>query len=332
MKYNPKVAVLILAMFIAAQLIALYVVNFYSPIKVVNDAQINVSSPNSLPFGLEPPPANQQVNIWQTLLYIIPAFVIAISLFFILSKLKAEVILKGWFFIVIAIAISISIISFLPQWEYAWIVALAVAVVATFFKIYRRNFLVHNLTELLVYPGIAAIFVAMLSSPENPNRGVYSMMIILVIVSLYDMWAVWHSKVMQKMAKYQINKLKMFAGFFIPYVSREMRDRMKKIKKSSGKSGSKLRIKAIVAGLGGGDIVFPAITAGVVLRRFGFIDVLGLSLPIASLIIVLGAALGLSYLLFVPQKNRFYPAMPFISAGLFAALGVCYLLSGHHLI
>lgn len=327
-KHNIKIAILILSMFILAQLIALYVVNFYSPVRVVNSVQVNVSNSTQLPFGLQPPPVNQQVNVWQTLLYIIPAFAIAISLFFVLSRLKAEIVLKGWFFIVVAIALSVSLISFLPQWSYIWAVALGISLVLTFFKIYQRNIIVHNFTEVLIYPGIAAIFVAMLSSPENPNRGIYSMIALLILISVYDMWAVWHSGVMQEMAKYQINKLKIFSGFLIPYISKRSMSRIRKVKSSGSKI--KPKVKTSVAGLGGGDIVFPAITAGVVLERFGFTKIPGLSLsvPIASLIVVVGAALGLSYLLFIPKKDRFYPAMPFISAGLFVAIGVCYLIFG----
>ena len=69
-----------------------------------------------------------------------------------------------------------------------------------------KNLYIHNLTELLIYPGLAGVFVPLLS--------IWTMIFLLVLISVYDMWAVWHSGIMQKMAKYQINKLKIFSGFF----------------------------------------------------------------------------------------------------------------------
>jgi presenilin-like A22 family membrane protease len=311
-------------MFLLTQFIGIYVVNYYSPTKTVNSVQQNVTSPNELPFGLEPPPMNQQVNVWMILLYMLPAFVIAIGLFFLLTKLKAEIILKGWFFLVVIIALAITLMSFLPEWSYMWIIAVAVAATLAFFKIYKRNFIVHNLTELLIYPGIAAVFVSLLSSPENPNRGVFAAIALLILISFYDMWAVWRSKIMQKMAKYQIDTLKIFSGFFIPYASKSVREKMKKMKKDKKNKGKKVKVN--IAILGGGDVVFPIITSGVVLRRFGFTEVLGIQLPLASLLIIAGAALGLGLLFAFSEKKKFYPAMPFISAGIFVAMGLCYLI------
>lgn len=314
-------------MFIVTQLIGLYVINYYSPVKIVNNVQVNVSTPNQLPLGLQPPVQIQQENgnFWTTYFpSLIFAFIIAISLFFVLTKFKAEFVLKAWFFIVVIIALSISILSFFPSSTLLFVViALVIAIPLAFIKIYKQNFFIHNLTELFIYPGIAAVFVSLLTSPENLNRGVFAIIALLILISIYDMWAVWHSGVMQKMAKYQINQLKIFSGFFIPYVSKRMRLKLQRMKKFEK---GKKKIKVNIALLGGGDVIFPTITAGVVLMRFGFTNVLGLEIPLASLLIILGAALGLGFLFLFSKKKRFYPAMPFISIGIFIALGLCYLL------
>jgi len=63
--------------------------------------------------------------------------------------------------------------------------------------------------------------------------------------------------------------------------------------------------------LGGGDVVFPIITAGVMLVNFGFWP---------ALFVILGATLGLSYLLFFASPKKFYPAMPFITLGIFLGM------------
>jgi presenilin-like A22 family membrane protease len=128
------------------------------------------------------------------------------------------------------------------------------------------------------------------------------------------MWAVWKSGIMQKMAKYQMNELKIFSGFFIPYISKKVRMGLKGLSKSELK---KKKIKANVAILGGGDVVFPVITAGVMLKDFGLWP---------AIFVIIGAALGLSYLLFFAEKKKFYPAMPFITAGIFLGILVSRLL------
>ncbi|MFZ1970999.1 MAG: presenilin family intramembrane aspartyl protease [Candidatus Nanoarchaeia archaeon] len=322
MKHNWKITILLLSMFIVTQLIGLYVINYYSPVQVVNHIEQNTTAP-PLPFGLEPPAVPQQANFWETYFpSIIFAFIIAISLFFILTKFRAEFVLRAWFFIVIVIALSVTLISFFPNSLVFIIGSLIVSIVLSYFKIYRQNFLIHNITELFIYPGIAAIFVALLSSPTSPDQGIYAAIILLVLISLYDMWAVWHSGVMQKMAKYQINNLKIFGGFFVPYISKRLRLKLKKLNKS-GKKNKKLKVN--IALLGGGDIFYPIVVAGVVLRKFGFMTIMGLQVPLASILIILGATLGLGYLFLFSEKKKFYPAMPFISAGILVALGICYL-------
>ena len=305
MKHNLKITLLLLLMFLTTQIIGLYVVNHYSTIKIINGKAVQVSAPN-LPYGMQSPEIKQNRDFNQIFLSILLAFVVSIVLLFLLIKLKTKVVFKFWFFTVVVIALGISFGAFFPQIKYVSLISLAFAIPLAFFKIYKPNFLIHNLTELFIYPGIAAVFVPLLD--------VFTLSILLILISLYDMWAVWHSGVMQKMAKYQINKLKIFAGFFIPYVSKKVRLKMKKMKKSELK---KKKIKANIAILGGGDVVFPVIAAGVLLKTFGIFS---------ALLVILGACLGITYLFVFAKKKKFYPAMPFISAGIFIAIGISYLL------
>ena len=73
-----------------------------------------------------------------------------------------------------------------------------------------------------------------------------------------------------------------------------------------------------VAILGGGDVVFPIITAGVMLMAQGIVS---------AILVIAGATLGLSYLFFFAEKKKFYPAMPFITLGILVGLGVSYLIA-----
>ena len=294
MKHNVKITAVLLLMFLATQFIGLYVIDYYSD--------------KDLPLGLDTPKLEEDREYNQMFLSIVIAFVIAIGLLLLLTHFKVAFLLKLWFLIVVVIALMISFISFIPTFQYYTIIALLLALPLALVKIYGQNFIIHNATELFIYPGIAAVFVPLLN--------IWTVIGLLVIISLYDMWAVWKTGLMQKMAKYQINKLKVFSGFFVPYMSKNVRKKIKKMKKSELK---KKKIKVNVAILGGGDVIFPIITAGVMMKTFP-------ETIIPALLVIFGAALGLSYLFMFAKKKKFYPAMPFISAGIFLAIGVSYLI------
>lgn len=315
MKHTLKITAIILAMFLLTQVIGMFVVNHYSSVRTVDGVSTNVTAPE-LPFGLETPEPQDAGEFNQIIIAIVIAFVIAIALLFLLMKFKAEILLKIWFLAVITIALGISFNAFFYKLPYAYLIALIIALPLAVIKIFKRNFLIHNLTELFIYPGIAAVFAPLLNF--------YTVILLLLLISVYDMWAVWRSGVMQKMAKYQINKLKVFSGFFIPYMNKKTKQMLSKVK--TKKEMVKKKIKVNIAILGGGDVIFPIITAGVMLRVFGYVSMFGINVPLASILVLLGAAFGLSYLFFLAEKKKFYPAMPFITSGIFVGIGLSWLI------
>jgi len=289
MKHNLKITIIILSMFLISQVIGLYVVNSYSNTKV-------------LPYGMQ---ANVPASSGSGLISIIFSLIFAILIIFLLTRYKSKIVMKVWFFLVTVLALGVTFVSFFPPIKAVSLWVLILAVPLAFFKIYKRDILIHNITEVLIYPGIAAIFVPLLN--------IIGIIILLVIISIYDMWAVWKSKIMIKMANYQMKELKILGGFMIPYLSKAQK---KKVKKMSKEELKKKGIKAKVGILGGGDVVFPMISAGVVLVYWGLIP---------AIITTLGALLGLSLLLFFSEKKKAYPAMPFISAGVFLAFLINWL-------
>jgi len=319
MKHTAKITAVLLGMFLITQLIGLYVVNYYTQGAISFDGEkVNVTSPE-LPYGLESPELETSTDFNQVFVSIVIAFIIAISLLLFLMHFKAEVFLRLWFFLVVVIAISIALNAIIPAFKYSSLLALAIALLLAYFKLFKRYILVHNLTELIIYPGIAAVFV--------PILNFFTIVLLLIIISVYDMWAVWHSGIMQKMAKYQMNQLKLFSGFFVPYLSSKQRAQVKAIKqKTSAKNLEKKKIKVNVAILGGGDVIFPIIAAGVMLKTFGFVSIAGINIPLASLLVILGAAFGLGYLFMSAEKKKFYPAMPFISAGIFLGMALSWII------
>lgn len=300
---------ILLGMFFLTQLIGILVISQYSPeIIEITDEQGNLINRTvyNLPYGTEPPSDIRPAN---TLISIIIAVAIAVILMLILMKYKAEFFLRTWFFVVVSFSLAVTIFAFINTIPYAQLAAIIISIPLAAVKLFKRNIIVHNLTELLIYPGIAAIFVPLLN--------IWTVILLLILISIYDVYAVWHAGFMQKMAQYQIKKLKFFTGFFIPYIGNKERMQIKEAKKKENAVRFKgKKIKVNVAILGGGDVVFPIILAGVVLNALGLIP---------ALIICTGATLALGWLFYISKKGKFYPAMPFISAGCLIALGLVYL-------
>ncbi len=307
MKHSPKIVLLLLGMFLLTQLIGIAVIKAYSPeVKQTIDESGNLvnTTDYNLPYGLNPPEEN---NPKANLFSIMIAIAMAVTIILLLMKFKSEIFLRYWFFVVVLLALGITLNSLLFKIPYSSLLAILLAIPLAFFKIFRRNIIIHNLTELMIYPGISVIFVSLLN--------VWTVSLLLVIISIYDMYAVWYAGFMQKMARYQIEKVRVFSGFFVPYLDKKNKDLLTKIKK--GKSKAK-KVKIPIAILGGGDVLFPIILAGVVLREISLFG---------SIIIAICATLALGALFLASQKGKFYPAMPFISAGCFVGLALAYLVN-----
>jgi presenilin-like A22 family membrane protease len=160
-----------------------------------------------------------------------------------------------------------------------------------------------------MYAGIAVLLV--------PIFDVFWAVMLLLAISVYDMYAVWKSKHMVKMAKFQTQS-NIFAGLLIPYKVKagksipQIKSKTKNIRLASSKAG-KTETKTAI--LGGGDVAFPLIFAGVIMEN---LLMQGLSKGTAFLeasIIILTTTIALALLFFFAKKDKFYPAMPFISAG-----------------
>ncbi len=301
MKHNLKITSLLLAMFLVTQFIGLAVIQAYSPhveevVNATTGAIENVTIMPELPYGMQPPEMKPEVSLTS----IIFGIILATLLIFLFRKLKARLLLRLWFFSVVVLSMAIVFNAALSKFLVGEVqlLALIIALPLAFYKIFERDILVHNLTELMVYPGIAVIFVPLLN--------IWTAIALLVAIALYDLYAVWHSGFMQKLAKFQIQQLRIFTGFFVPYVAKKDRIRIQKIKmqRKKGRGLKEVKIKVNLAILGGGDITFPLIFAGVILRASGLWH---------ALLISLIAALALFVLFILAKKGKFYPAMLFLS-------------------
>ena len=219
----------------------------------------------------------------------------------LLIKFNKPLIWKLWFFLTVWLTLSIALAAFINN-----IVAAIIALVLSILKLYKPDIIIQNLSEIFIYGGLAAIFVPMVN--------LFAAFMLLIIISIYDFIAVYKTKHMIKMAKFQSSS-KVFAGLLIPYkkdsIVRGITSQKSSIKKESGKSHQKS-----VAVLGGGDIGFTLIFAGVVMKDLMLQESVLIGF-LKALIIPVFVSLALSILLFKGEQNKFYPAMPVLSLGCF---------------
>jgi len=292
MKHTVNVTIALIALFFFSQIIGLFVVYNYLDIDQVTGETSWKELPSVGSVRLERPDLAPEQSFW----YILFAILIGTLLILFLMKYKKVYIWKAWFYMAVVICLTISLGVFIGG-----IPAFILSLVLGYFKIFKPYVLVHNISELFLYAGMAALFV--------PILNVLVMSLLLLVISLYDYYAVHKSKHMVSMAKFQ-SKANVFAGLFIPYHDENTSLTTKKTKKRSKKEEQKNVKHAI---LGGGDIAFPLLFAGVILKEYGYI---------ASMFIPITTTIALSWLLFKSEKGKFYPAMPIISVGCFVGLGL----------
>ncbi len=294
MKHSVTVTLILVGIFLISQLVGLAITNQY--IDHFTTEETGVVTFTSLPYNVQRP----QVEPSYSFAYILVAILLGTGLIFLIIRFKVFSLWKFWFFLSVFITLTVAFAAFINQFV-AGFLALLFAV----WKVYRPNVYTHNLTEIFIYGGLAAIFVPIINT--------FAAGILLALISAYDAYAVWKSKHMISLAKAQA-KAKLFAGLFIPY----------KLPRASIPKGAKVaKIKTAI--LGGGDIGFPLIFAGVVMKDLMLTNTVWIGFLKALIIPVLTSA-ALLWLLLKADKDKFYPAMPFLTAGCFAGYGIIWLL------
>ena len=304
MKHTIKVTITLVLFFFIAQVIGLLIVNNYIDHKRTIETQKIVYKP--LPYNFERPEVK---NESYSFIYITLAILIGTGLALLLIKFKNLNLWRFWFFMTVWVTLSFAFAAFINS-----ILAAIIALIISIWKLYRPNLIIQNLAELFMYGGLASIFV--------PIINLFAAFMLLIVISVYDFIAVFKTKHMIKIAKFQ-SKSKVFAGFFIPY----KRVRMHEIKPVEIKKSHKIATypEKSVAVLGGGDIGFTLIFAGVVMKGLMLKETV-LSGFLKTLIIPLFVSFALLVLLLKGQQNKFYPAMPALSLGCFIGYLFVWLL------
>ncbi len=301
MKHSLKINIILISIFFISQIIGLAITNSYINHKLlVETGKVEFIS---LPYNIERPPLEQKSSF----VFIFLAIIIGTILMLIIIRFKKSIFWKVWFFLAVTLCLSVAFSAFLNQY-----IAFPLAIIFGWYKIFKQNKIIQNLTELFIYGGLAAIFV--------PVINLFAAFVLLILISIYDFIAVLKIKHMVTLAKFQ-TKENIFAGISIPYEKTEKPTAIKEIKAEKTK---KEKIKTAI--LGGGDMGFPLLFAGVVMKNLMKENTILLGF-LKALIIPVFASIALFLLLILAKKDKFYPAMPFLTAGCFLGYGIILLLN-----
>ncbi|RME31985.1 hypothetical protein D6789_01015 [Candidatus Woesearchaeota archaeon] len=288
MKHPPRTTALLLLLFFAAQVVGLALVNLsIADLKPTPTGEVELAH-SSTAIGERP-----QFTGYESFLYLVFGVVAGTLLLLFIIKLGRLRLWKLWFFFAVFLSTSVAFGVLLPR-----PLALALGAVLAYLKVFRRSVLIHNLTEIFIYSGIAVLLV--------PLFDLFWVTVLLIVISLYDVIAVNKTKHMVHLAKFQ-TKSGLFAGLML------------------GKPAThptKTTKRAAI--LGGGDIAFPLLFAGVVMEHLISKGVPKLLALYQSLLIPLFTVAALFLLFTKAQKDKFYPAMPAVTAG--CLIGLFFLL------
>ncbi|MCW1296600.1 MAG: presenilin family intramembrane aspartyl protease [Candidatus Parvarchaeota archaeon] len=260
MKYSIETILLLIVLFVCCELFGLFIVsNYYE---------------KNLPYQLRPP----QIPSSAIPPYFLFIILILTMILLLLKRLKMNFVIKIWFFSVLFICAAISLNVFLES-----TIALVISIILILIRYKYQNYFIHNFTEILCYGGVTALFVPML----NFN----SIITLLILLSIYDIIAVYVTKHMIKLAEAQ-REMDIFSGLVIKF-------------------------KDEYALLGGGDVAFPLLFASVALRDFG---------PLHALLSIYLSTIALVILVLIGEKKKYYPALPFLASGSFLGFFIAYLL------
>ncbi len=324
MKHTLPVTVTLFLLFIASQAIGLLILS--QNMDIIRDEAGHVTDIQPLDDWERP-----DISGVQSVLYILGAVLTGTVLLLLIIRFKKRMLWKAWYFLAVGMAISLSLGVFIP-FEVLFTVAGHTLVVPpvmlasligfllAILKFLKPNIIIHNVTEVFLYSGIAVLLVPILDLTWGA--------LLLIAISVYDYIAVFKSKHMVAMARFQSSG-SMFAGLSIPYSMESGLPVMGDLRPldAEGASPPEGEPDMKTAILGGGDIAFPLIFSGVMMQELVKVHSVALTSALAlALVVSLCAAVALFLLLMAGRKDRFYPAMPFISAGCFLGTALVFLV------
>src|SRR3989338_2206658 len=198
MKHTFRVTFALIGFFLLTQFVGLAVINHYIDHK--KSVETHVVEWKKLPYQLESPQVENQST---SFIPIIIAVIIGTVIVLWLIRWNKPVIWRIWFFLTILLTLSIAFSAFVAQW-----IAFGIASVLAILRVFRPNVVTQNISEIFIYGVLASVFV--------PIINVFAAFMLLLIISVYDIIAVWKTKHMVKLAEFQTNS-RVFSGLMIGY-------------------------------------------------------------------------------------------------------------------
>ncbi len=307
MKHNWSVTLLLLLLYLVSHVTGLFLLG--NEMTIVERDGERTPQYGDTSIGERP-----DVQGASTILYIGVGVGIGTVLLLILIRFKQYNLWKFWFFTAAFLAISLAFGAVLPT-----TIAFGLGFALALGKILSRNTLIHNVSEVFMYAGIAVFFAPLLT--------VWWGVVLLLAFSLYDAYAVWKSEHMVEMAKFQSKSV--FAGLNLPYTDQGIQGSTRAMAEEAGVEHEPVHEKEgpQTAILGGGDIAIPLLFAAAVV---GYAVERGASHTAAflsGLIVSIASAVSLFLLFYYGKDDQFYPAMPFITVGCLVGFGLVLVIA-----
>ncbi len=308
MKHKISVTLVILLIFFIAQTFG--ILTFAYDAKVfVSEGDVTITHPDTA-IGERPTQTNLSLIIWISI-----GVAIGTVLVLLLAKFKQTKIWAVWYTLAIFICIATTLGVFIDS----KMIVFAISAILSGIKVWKREGILANTIEILVYSAIAIIV--------SPLLNVFWAIILLLGISVYDFVAVRLSKHMVTLAEFQ-KGTKLFAGIQIGYNAQESKDEQSKVKRSAKtakrsdnglssnrESKNKDEKEHKTAILGGGDIAFPLILNATYFHYVLSITAIKSISVLICLIVVLFQTLALFFLFWISKKGKYYPAMPYLTFG-----------------
>ncbi len=345
MKHNLKTIFILITFFLIAQFLGLAILAQYIDIKQTATTQETVINEQSYNItGIQPSEIRDDSY---SFIFITIAVLLGTGIVLLIVKFKKRNLWKAWFYLSVIISLMMAFSPFMEKFlklfqiaQYTFYITLVIVAILGYFKVFKPNLYVHNFTELFIYGGLAAILV--------PVLNITSIVILLILISIYDAYAVWKSKHMIAMAEFQTEQ-NLFAGLMVhkkaeqpekenqektaketPILveqkitaNKEQKNKTKTTEttiptneKQATESETQSQ-RSRTAILGGGDIAFPLLFAGTVFKYAGSL--------LQPIVIIITTAIALFLLFLYGKKSKYYPAMPFLTAGCFIGYGLLWL-------
>lgn len=307
MKHDLKITIILLCLFLASQLVGLVI--------LYDDIEVKVNVTTGMHETVHPETAigpRPEIYGFDTFLWIVLSVAIGTGLVLLLMKFEKVNFWKAIFFFAVVATITIALGVFLDT-----LIAFVIALILALLKVFKHNTIVHNLTEIFMYAGLAVLIVPLLD--------ITWIIALLLVISAYDAYAVWKSRHMVSMAEFQ-TKSKVFAGISVSYIPKKLKIVKGRAKKVIGKTKEKQK-EVREAILGGGDIAFPLLFAGVVLEMLVNVSQLPKEIALMkTLLIPVFVSIALLFLFIKGKEGHYYPAMPFLTLGCLIGLGFVMIL------